>query len=78
MTANIFVVYPSTFLSLPLLVSHSQQGMGGHSEDLSFFSFSSAKSHENCLHYKVAPVINDKKTSKPLVVTGALHAIQWI
>ena len=29
-----------------------------------FFSFSSAKSHENCLHFKVVPVINDKKTFK--------------
>ena len=28
--------------------------------DLSFFPFA----HENCLHFKVAPVINDKKTSK--------------
>ena len=34
--------------------------MGGHSEDLSFFPFA----HENCLHFKVAPVINDKKKSK--------------
>ena len=30
---------------------------GGHSVDLSFFPFA----HENCLHFKVAPAINDKK-----------------
>ena len=29
-----------------------------------FFPFSSAESQENCLYFKVAPVINDKKTSK--------------
>ena len=39
---------------------HSKERVGGHSEDLRFFPFA----HENCLHFKVAPVINDKKTSK--------------
>ena len=39
---------------------HSKERVGGHSEDLSFFPFA----HENCLHFKVAPVINDKKISK--------------
>ena len=41
-------------------MSHSKERVGGHSEDLRFFPFA----HENCLHFKVAPVINDKKTSK--------------
>ena len=45
MTANIFVVYPSTFLSLPLLVSHSQQMLGGHSVALSFFHFGTEKNN---------------------------------
>ena len=38
----------------------------------------SAKSQGTCLHFKLAPVINDKKHPKPLVVTGALHGNQWI
>ena len=38
----------------------------------------SAKSQGTCLHFKLAPVINEKKHPKPLVVTGALHGNQWI
>ena len=48
--------------------------MGGHSVDLSFLLFHQL-SH---MKVKVAPVINDKKHPKHLVVTGALHVIQWI
>ena len=39
---------------------HSKERMGGHSVDLRFFPFA----HENCLHFKVAPVMDDKKASK--------------
>ena len=55
------VEVPSAHLYLPLLVSHSQQGIGGHLEDLSFLLF--------------VATIYDKNYPKPLVVTGALHAI---
>ena len=41
-------------------MSHSKERVGGHSEDLRFFPFA----HENCLHFKVAPVMDDKKASK--------------
>ena len=69
----------SLHLSLiaPSSVSNSVRD-GGTFGGPQFFTFSSAKSHENCLHFKVAPVINDKKHPKHLVVTGALHVIQWI
>ena len=62
-------------LVAPSSVSNSVKD-GGTFCGPQFFTFSSAKSHENCLHFKVAPVINDKKHPKHLVVTGALHAIQ--
>ena len=64
-------------LIAPSSVSNSVKD-GGTFCGPQFFTFSSAKSHENCLHFKVAPVINDKKHPKHLVVTGALHVIQWI
>ena len=62
-------------LIAPSSVSNSVRD-GGTFGGPQFFTFSSAKSHENCLHFKVAPVINDKKHPKHLVVTGALHVIQ--
>ena len=62
-------------LIAPSSVSNSVKD-GGTFCGPQFFTFSSAKSHENCLHFKVAPVINDKKHPKHLVVTGALHVIQ--
>ena len=39
---------------------HSKERVGGHSVDLRYFPFA----HENCLHFKVAPVMDDKKASK--------------
>ena len=62
-------------LIAPSSVSNSVKD-GGTFCGPQLFTFSSAKSHENCLHFKVAPVINDKKHPKHLVVTGALHVIQ--
>ena len=64
-------------LIAPSSVSFSTRD-GGTFGGPQFFPFSSAESHENCLYFKVAPVINDKKHPKHLVVTGALHVIQWI
>ena len=58
-------------LIAPSSVSNSVKD-GGHSVDLSFLLFHQL-SH---MKVKVAPVINDKKHPKHLVVTGALHVIQ--
>ena len=55
-------------LIAPSSVSNSVRD-GGTFGGPQFFTFSSAKSHENCLHFKVASVINDKTHPKHLVVT---------
>ena len=53
-------------LIAPSSVSNSVRD-GGTFGGPQFFTFSSAESHENCLHFKVAPVINDKNIQSTLL-----------